>query len=163
MKLDEKYLNQRATEICEKWGYEKFPLVILNPMLNGTLGQCIYEYDIPLIELNENFVRLNPKEIVENVLKHEIVHIYFPYHNKLFRKECERRNVPYHIFLQEEIKLPAQKYIWECECGFKITSNRNRKGILKCPKCSEYMRQRERREKDEVITVNSKMREVNNK
>ena len=156
MKLDEKYLNERAIEICSEWNYDKLPLVILNPRLNGTLGQCIYEYVIPLIELNKSFVELNSEEIVEKVLKHEIVHIQFPYHNKSFKKECERRDIPYHAYLQEEIKLPAQRYVWECECGFKITSNSNRKGMLKCPKCSEFMRQRERREKDEVITVNSK-------
>ena len=162
MKLDEKYLNMRAIEICGEWSYDRFPLVMFNPKLNGTLGQCIYEYDPPLIELNKSFVKLNPEGIVEKVLKHELIHTQFPQHNKPFKKECERRNVPYHIFLQEEIKLPAQKYIWECECGFKITSNRNRKGILKCPICSQYMKQRERKKKDEIININSNIKkEVN--
>ena len=156
----ERYLNQRAIEICSEWKYDNFPLVMLNPRLNGTLGQCIYEYDPPLIELNENFVKLNPEEVVEDVLKHEIAHTRYPHHNKLFKKECERRGIPYHVYLQKEIKLPAQRFIWECECGYKMTSNKRIKSMLRCPICSQYMKERERKKKDEVITINSNIKEA---
>ena len=103
MKADSFKLTEIAKKICIKWNYDSNIVVDLNPKLKTTLGECYYNDNF--ICLNKNFVEKNSEYIVVKVLKHEIIHFKFPHHNKDFKNECEKFNIPVHPGKDTNIRL----------------------------------------------------------
>ena len=99
----EELLTEKAKYICRDWHYNFNPLVVLNPRFKKTLGICTPEIEI--IELNKEFVKLNPTNIVLEILKHELVHLKYWGHGKNFRRECERLGLKIHPGKNSNIKL----------------------------------------------------------
>jgi predicted SprT family Zn-dependent metalloprotease len=103
MKTNAEKLTKIAKNICKEWGYNQDVIVDLNPRLRSTLGQCYYEDNF--IFLNRRFVEKNPRKIVVEVLKHEIIHFRYKYHDKNFKNECKKRGIRVHPGEDINIKL----------------------------------------------------------
>jgi predicted SprT family Zn-dependent metalloprotease len=103
MKTNAEKLTKIAKNICKKWDYNQDVVVDLNPRLRSTLGQCYYEDNF--ICLNKKFVEKNSRQIVVEVLKHELIHFQYKYHDKNFKNECKKRGIRVHPGEDINIKL----------------------------------------------------------
>lgn len=90
------------------------------------IGFCRdYHYGIIIIKYSNRVIENNTKEQLINLIIHEVAHIKYPNHKKVFKDECKRIAKKLGIIFDDDcygkIPLNQYNYIYEClHCGNKI-------------------------------------------
>lgn len=124
--------------ICKEYNYP-IPRVELSKKMRSTLGVCYRSKK--LIRLNKKFTEIADKQLIEQVIKHELIHLKYDHHNLYFWVEAQRigaapnRTIQLPPKLKEELhKKAPYKYVCKV-CGNTIYCYRKRRHKISCAKC----------------------------
>ncbi len=85
-----------------------------------------------IVRLNKRFVELNSADVVKALIVHELVHLKFPNHGVVFKREMARLGYGKHVMHGFTVKM--EKYRYDCDkCGTVYDNRKMRNGI--CKKC----------------------------
>ena len=135
MREDKDELQRMADELCVKYNYPKATIEVSKKM-KLMWGKC---YPIrKSIVLSEEFIKLNSKNIVRDLIKHEICHLKFSSHGKRFTNACAEMGIENHT-LKQHPKCIRPERNWEVfcpKCGYIYHFYNKSDRDYECPICA---------------------------
>lgn len=137
--MDQEEIRNMTKEICIKYDYP-IPEIQFSNRMCITNGLCYQS--AKLIKLNSKFCDLASKEDMENLLKHEIVHLKIHGHGHEFKIACKNMgitgefNKPHSYSKTGQMLNDSAPYWYQCpECKIISKYFRPRRIEYSCGKC----------------------------
>lgn len=135
LETDKNELQNIADELCIKYNYPKANIKVSKKM-KSMWGKC---YPIrKSIVLSEEFIKLNSKNVVSDLIKHEICHLkFYPGHGEEFTKACAEMGIKNHT-LKQHPKCNRPEHKWEVycpKCGYTFHFYNKSNRDYRCPIC----------------------------
>ena len=141
MNPDLQEIQRLADGICYKYDYPK-ARIEMSSRLKKCWGLCFIQRK--MIRLNKKFIELNSKEIVIDLLKHEICHLKHPNHGGGFVQACAEMGTKNHVWKQHPDTVRIKhKWILYCDaCDYTYGFHNQTKTEYKCPHCGTRLKWR---------------------
>ena len=140
--LDE--LQNITDTLCGEYNYPKATIKVSKRM-KVMWGKC-YTIRRSII-LSEEFIKLNPKSIVRNLIKHEICHLKFRGHGEEFTNACAEMGIENHTIKQHpKCNRPKRKWELFCpKCGYTYHFYNKSNRDYGCPICKPTIKLQRRK------------------